>query len=137
MFAKPESGKSVRVTTDWSDLFATSVYRVPIKPIVGTVIESDHYDDPASFRLLTSNTNFPVSVVPLERVTELTYSDGTEAATSQQAEQVDEETWEVQGSKESYIVSRKGTSWHCECKGWQFRQQCKHVNEKKAEVLAR
>jgi|15BtaG_2_1085339.scaffolds.fasta_scaffold124586_1 hypothetical protein len=44
--------------------------------------------------------------------------------------------WEVQGSKTTYTVTQNwnGTSaklgtYSCECKGFQFRKYCKHVNE--------
>lgn len=101
------------------------------------MVESTHFDDPASLRLSTDIPHFPVCVIPLERVVELEFSDGTEAQ-NVESELPDEESWAVAGSKgASYAVTRKGSIWYCECKGWMFRQQCKHVNEKKTEVLNR
>jgi len=141
MFAKPEIGKFVTALTDWADVFATYATYVQAtqsrKTVTGKVIESEHYDDPASFRILTNNAGFPVSIIPLERIVELTYEDGTKAVERSAVTLSDSETWEVPGSNGSYIVSRRGSTWHCECKGWQFRKQCRHVNAKKQEVLDR
>jgi len=139
MFAKPELGSSVKVTTDWSNYFKMFAEHVCINrnqnTIYGTVVESIGKDDPNSFRLLTRNSTFPVSVIELDRVVELSLSDGTELDKRKEVDQVDEETWEVPGTKGSYIVTRKDNKWNCECKGWQFRSQCKHVNEKKQEMI--
>lgn len=141
MFARPEVGKTVTVTTDWSDHYAVFCDYVRIargkKTYTGTVIENTHFDDPASFRLSTDLPHFPVRVIPLTRVVELAYSDGVEVQ-NVESELPDAEEWTVAGSKgKSYTVTRKGSVWHCECMGWQFRQQCKHVNAKKEEVLNR
>ena len=141
MFARPDVGKTVTVTTDWSDHYAGYCETIRItqseKTRTGVVVESTHFDDPASFRITTDIPHFPVAVVPLARVVELEFSDGTEAQTSE-SELPDEESWAVAGSKgASYTVTRRGGIWHCECKGFMFRSQCKHVNEKKQEVLNR
>ncbi len=142
MFTKPEIGKTVTVSTDWSDVFRTHAEYVSItrnkNMTSGKVVASEDHDDPNSFRLLTNNTNYPVSVIPLERVIELDFDDGSKAEVRQEIDLPDEETWQANGSKDSsYIVTRCGNRWTCECKGFQFRQACKHINEKKQEVLDR
>jgi hypothetical protein len=36
--------------------------------------------------------------------------------------------WEVKGSKgKTYKVIQNGPTWTCECRGFQFRRDCKHV----------
>lgn len=142
MFDKPEVGKTVTVVTDWSDLFALHVPHVrannSIQKDIGEVIPSESWDDPKTFRITTGRPEFPASVVPLERVIELSYSDGSETNTIEVEEKEDKETWVMKGSKgSSYLVTRNGDKWSCECPGWNFRGQCKHVNEKKQEVLDR
>ena len=43
-----------------------------------------------------------------------------------------EKTIEVQGSKgKTYKVTKTGPSWKCECRGFQFRQDCKHIQNLK------
>ncbi len=39
---------------------------------------------------------------------------------------------EVKGSKgQKYTVTKTGHSWKCECRGFQFRQDCKHIQNLK------
>jgi hypothetical protein len=41
-------------------------------------------------------------------------------------------TIEVKGSKgNTYKVTNNGTKWKCECRGFQFRQDCKHIQSLK------
>ena len=141
MFARPDVGKTVVVTTDWSDHYAVFCEPVritgSIKTRTGVVVANTHFDDPASFRLSTGIPHFPVCVIPLKRVVELVYSDGVEVQ-NVESELPDEESWAVAGSKgKSYTVTRRGDTWNCECMGWEFRQNCKHVTAKKEEVLNR
>ncbi len=142
MFTRPEVGKVVTVTSDWTDNLTSFATNVRINhgqsTQTGTVVNSDPKDDPASFRMTTGLPYFPVRLISLDKVVSLEYDDGSAADKKVIAEKVDEETWVVEGSKgASYVVTRKGNRWHCECLGWQFRQNCKHVNEKKQEVLNR
>lgn len=141
LFTRPEVGKTVTVVTDWSDHYAVYCDYVSItrnkKTKTGTVVESTHFDDPASFRLTTDIPHFPVCVIPLARVVELEFSDGTEAQ-NVESDAPENEEWAVAGSNgTTYAVTLRGSLWHCECKGWMFRSQCKHVNEKKEEILNR
>ena len=40
----------------------------------------------------------------------------------------DVKTFEVKGSKgNKYKVTQNGSSWSCECRGFQFRRDCKHI----------
>jgi len=44
----------------------------------------------------------------------------------------DKNQWEVTGSKDKkYMVTQNGTSWHCECTGYRFRRDCKHIQNLK------
>ena len=137
MFDKPEIGKLVTVVTDWSD------YITPFTPTgqstkTGTVVPNNDWDDPASFNITTGKTHFPVANIQLHRVISLEYNDGSEAVTLTEAPREDVETWLVSGSKGAeYTVTRNGNAWGCECKGFSFRRACKHINEKKEEVLQR
>ena len=41
-------------------------------------------------------------------------------------------TIEVKGSKgKTYKVTKTGPTWKCECRGFQFRQDCKHIQNLK------
>jgi len=46
-----------------------------------------------------------------------------------------EKTIEVKGSKgATYKVTKTGPSWKCECRGFQFRQDCKHIQNLKIVI---
>ena len=141
MYDRPEVGKSVTVTTDWSDVVETSTPTVRIvygKGVhTGTVLKNNDWNDPASFNITTGRPEFPVANIPLHRVIDIQYVDGTEAAIVDDVDD-DSETWSMSGSKgNEYVVTRRGDTWSCECVGWQYRSQCKHVNACKEEVLSR
>ncbi len=141
MYDGPEIGKIITIVTDWSDVVETSMPSVQAvygqNTITGTVVKNEDFDDPASFNITTGNPHFPIANIALHRVISLKYSEGNDAVT---VDEIDggNEMWIVSGSKgREYVVTRKGNTWSCECKGWEFRSQCKHVNEKKTEVLER
>ena len=141
MYNRPEVGKVVTVVTDWSDTYETSMDYVRIiyskQTKTGTVVANEKYNDPASFNITTGKPQFPVANIPLHRVISLEYSDGAVPETVDAIDD-DSETWTSPGSKgNEYVITRRGNLWSCECVGWQYRSQCKHVNERKAEVLAR
>jgi hypothetical protein len=76
----------------------------------------------------------PVSVIALDKVAELEFLDGTEAAKHEYTPPK-EQTWSVKGSgKNWYTVSVKDERWSCSCPGFGFRQKCKHVDAKKVET---
>lgn len=142
MFKKPDTNKFITVTIDWTDFFKhfskLTQLLSSIDKMTGKVVPSESYDDPNTFRLLTNNTNYPISIIPLSRVTILEYTDGTSPEVRTETEQPDEESWEVVGSKgDIYIVTRRGDTWFCPCKGFGFRANCTHVIEKKQLVLDR
>ena len=138
MFTKPTTGKSVTVKLDFSDYLkfasVTARYANAISTITGRVIDSQEFDDPASFRIQTGDTKIPVAIVPLINVTNLEYVNGDLVQEREEVKpETESESWSVKGSGTNmYTVTRTGSQWHCECKGFSFRAQCKHINEKKA-----
>jgi len=141
MFDRPTIGKVVTVTVDWTDYMATSTPTVQIvygkQILTGTVVESQKHNDAATFNITTGKPTFPVATVPLHRVEVLEYADGAVPATVDSFD-ADGDTWSVPGSNgASYVVTRLGNTWNCECKGFMFRSACKHVNACKEEVLGR
>ncbi len=135
MFSRPEIGKAITVTTDWKEHTQYMVYSTGRQVLTGVVVANSQLDDPNAFSVRTTNENFPVSVIPLARVIQLEYVDGTEATTEEAAQLPDVESWTIDGSKGQYIVTRNENMWACECKGYMFRGSCKHINGKKQELL--
>jgi len=66
--------------------------------------------------------------IPLQRITNIEYSDGRLVPTK--VVKNDTKTWTVQGSRGSqYVVSQSRNSWSCTCPGFQFRKSCRHIKE--------
>lgn len=43
-------------------------------------------------------------------------------------------TYQVKGSKGNmYTVTQRGNVWNCECRGYQFRRDCKHIQNLRKE----
>lgn len=92
-----------------------------INTFKGKVQMRCHYDPPNTIRLFTGNKNFPVSVIRLANIVEVSgkkFSFGS----------ADTQEWKVAGSKGAmYTVTRTGSTYHCTCPGFGFRHHCKHV----------
>ncbi len=134
-FEKPEIGKTLTVRTR-SGYAGESAANVPKSHTMsGKVVSGEHWDEPASFRLYTGNKWHPISVIELKNILDLQYDDGTEGAT-EQVSKVDHRMWEMPNAKKDghYVIIVKGDTWHCECKGWGFRKNCRHVTAAKAEI---
>lgn len=142
MFAKPPVGEIVKVTTDWSDYFEPFCETVRILNSThthnGEVLPSEDHDDPETFRLTTGRTEYPEAVISLHRIKTLEIGPDSVSADAMEVEgpQKQKETWTVDGSKgNKYVVTRNGTNWGCTCPGYGFRRSCRHIKEKKEEVL--
>jgi len=64
---------------------------------------------------------------------------GTEARKYWDSNYSDEpaKTIEVLGSKgQKYNVTKTGPAWKCECRGFQYRQDCKHIQNLKIIIEA-
>ena len=47
-------------------------------------------------------------------------------------ESQDTKSVQVRGSKgQKYTITKTGTTWKCECRGFQFRRDCKHIQNLK------
>ena len=141
MINTPNIGLKIRVTTDWSDLtvgympLPKSIYSVSVKE--GVVIESVSDIDPVgTFRLFTGQSYYPVSIIPLARVTNITYIDSNVSITHEIKEDTTNGSWSVNGSKgDTYTVTKNGSKWSCDCTGFTFRRTCKHISIKQKELL--
>jgi hypothetical protein len=74
---------------------------------------------------LTGDDQWPIRVINLGNVVSMRFESGsgTEVNTAVQ-------TWEVTGSAGNrYLVTRDTSGWSCDCKGFQFRRNCRHITE--------
>lgn len=97
----------------------------------GEIIPNPKWVASDSICLSTDDKFFPFRVIKKSTIVSLdqnTYiSDYTEQAKPQ--------TFKIKGSKgDVYSVTLNQGVWNCDCKGFSFRKDCKHVNESKKEL---
>lgn len=129
-FSMPVVGSQVAITFEFPSyvLVGPKVNKTTISGVVETATK---FTPPDFVRIIT-DFDSPVRIreVPLNRITQIEYADGTQA--EQQAINNETKTWVVEGSRGSrYTVIRNKSSWSCTCPGFQFRRSCKHVQELK------
>lgn len=135
---KPNLGQRLRVTTDWTDLFAKSPSYVARAYVVeGEVVASDPEDPPNTFRLLTSWKHHPISVISYDRVREcIVLSADAPHAIGVSEAKIPEgtRTFLVEGSTgNQYVVTYTGKTFTCTCPAGQMSRSCKHVKQVRAE----
>lgn len=134
-FSKPAIGKHLTVTTYYDMVgYSRNVARTHTKS--GVVVRSEHFDDPHTFRLATGDPRYPISIVPLDHVTDLSYEDGSKGETHKE-KAITVTAWEVKSDSRKggfYTVTRDAGHFSCSCLGFQFRKSCRHIIKIKAEV---
>lgn len=140
-YLKPEPGARVRVTTEpmFPPNVAVGFANLP-SVSEGTVLRSEKWDDPDSFRMTTGKSYPVVSVVTLRRIMSMEYLDGGTALVSA-APVIDVLTRVIKGSvskktgeANEYVVTKANGQYSCTCVGFQFHRTCKHIKQVKAEV---
>lgn len=130
MYATPETGTKVRVTTSRPNYVVgreddVSVYE-------GIVLQPERWLTADQF-VLSGDDHIRIRIISVKNVIDLRNESGNELM---QADEVEEttKTWIVLGSKgKEYTVTRREGKMTCTCPGFQFRKQCRHIVEKSAE----
>lgn len=137
MFQNPKVSSVVTVVTDWADyLRPWGASPLRQNSYTGTVVKSEKYDDPQSFRMTTGDKSFPVRIIPLDRVVSLVYDDGSVGSKSE-VKPVTVTAWEVKSDSRkggTYTVTREGNHFSCTCAGYTFRKTCRHSIAIKSKV---
>lgn len=129
-YSLPDPGCKVAITFEL-DSYVLG-HEGPVATTVTGIVDSATRFTPPNFVRIVTDFDSPVRIreIPLHRVTNITYADGTIA--QQEATKDDIRTWVVEGSKGSkYTVICSRNIWTCTCPGYQFRKSCKHVTELK------
>jgi hypothetical protein len=90
----------------------------------GEVVQSYKWLNDREF-CMTGDKDWPVRVISMDLVEDIQLLKG-------KFKEVDTgvKVFTVKGSKgNSYTVTRNSKGWNCQCPGFQFRRQCKHVSE--------
>lgn len=130
-YAKPAVGSNITVKTSWHDLYKGYASFIPREhTISGVVVKSERHDDVDSFRLATGRSGYPISIISVDRIVDLVYSDGT-VAKKENKPQISVAQWEVKSDSRkggSYIVTLINGHYECNCLGFTYRKFCRHVN---------
>ena len=107
--------------------FANYVHVPEFNEYTGTVIKNHKAIREGQIGLSTDETSFKMRVIDLDRIV------GMED--SLPSPNVMIKTYNIQGSKGNiYTVTQDRSYWDCDCPGFRFRNQCKHVDRFKAEA---
>ena len=107
-------------------------YAFPVEEFntyTGEVIPSPKWVGPDKICIGTGNVRFPLRVIDLDRI----HGQTSEMAP---AEQSLRSSWTVTGSKagQTYLVTRQGLQWSCNCLGFGYRRSCTHINQAKSLI---
>ena len=128
MYKLPLVGQHLRVVTKWKTHFYFAKDQYDYHEYTGTVVPSNKWDAPGTFKLHTGNPQHPDSIIPIDHVHSITSLDGTDVLAGE-AEVSSRARWEIPGSKGSvYVVTKESSRYHCSCPGFQFRRSCKHLS---------
>jgi len=119
----PTVDSEVQVTTRYPEinLFSTEKYKT--NQYRGRVIKSPYAISNTEFAL-AANLPSGHRIINLQNIIELEIISGSSRKITQYAKIVH---LEVPGSKGTYSVTNQTGRWTCTCPGFQFRRQCKHV----------
>lgn len=129
-FSLPDPGSKVAITFELNSYVLG--HEGPVTTTVTGIVDKATRFTPPNFVRIVTDFDSPVRIreIPLHRVTNIKYADGTAAV--QEATNHDTRTWVVEGSRGSkYTVVRSKNIWTCTCPGYQFRKSCRHVTELK------
>lgn len=121
---RPQPGSMIEVEV--TNPFASRM--IPPQPTRtvyrGQVLKSYRWLTDREF-CMEGDAAWPIRVINLGSVVRLDFESGSGDTVDTTAQ-----TWEVTGSRgDRYLVTRDAQGWTCDCKGFQFRKNCRHVSE--------
>ena len=94
----------------------------------GTIIPNPKWVHDDSICLSTGDEFFPMRVIKKSAIVSMDEN----AYISDYTEQAKPQTFKIAGSKgDVYCVTADKGVWTCDCKGFSFRKDCRHVGEAK------
>ncbi len=91
----------------------------------GDIVETPKWVEYDAVCLTTGDSKWPFRIIPRDEI--VTVDDQTVEHVAPVARN---KTWQIQGSKGSvYTVTQDGSRYSCDCPGFQFRKNCRHIVE--------
>jgi SWIM zinc finger len=126
MFAAPEVGSKIRVTTRYRNHYHLTAESEPFVDNVyeGVVLPSWKHDEPYTFNM-TGTRDFPERNISLNKVVDLKILNGKAAKKLEKNLTV--KAFKVESKGKIYLVTKADTKYTCTCIGFQYHRKCKHV----------
>ena len=133
MFAIPQVGSRVRVTTRFNNIFYKTTKTQPFVEYVheGVVLPCWKHDEMYTFNM-TGSKDFPERNIALKNVVNLEILSGGKARLLEKNLEV--KAYKVESKSKVYLVTKTDTKYTCTCIGFQYHRKCKHVTAVHAKV---
>jgi hypothetical protein len=96
----------------------------------GTVLPSPKWFGEDKLCLSTGIAEFPFRIIAKEDIINLSNTKAPEGAL--------QTLWTISGNKgSSYLVTRDGSRWSCNCLGYSYRRKCTHIDTAKADYSSK
>ena len=120
----PNIGSKIRVTVRHRNYsyYDSSEWRN--NTFVGEVVQNDRWVDGSSFCLRTDNPHYPVSIISIKNVVDISIISG---------KMYNVRKFRVKGTNE-YIVTLSGKHFSCECIGFKYHSKCRHITKVKDKL---
>ena len=117
MLKIPSVGSTVSVTIRQRNIYINDNRKWNDITFIGVVIKNAKWVDANSFSLQTNNKEFPISIISMKHVIDISLIKGTMSNIRK---------FKVTGKNE-YIVSMSNNHFSCECVGFKYHGKCRHV----------
>lgn len=121
MLKIPSVGSTVRVTTRFRNPILYINREWDDKTVTGVVVKNAKWVDANSFSLQTGNKEFPISIINLKYVLDISVINGKMSNIRK---------FKVTGTNE-YIVTLANNHFSCECVGFKYHGKCRHITKVK------
>jgi frataxin-like iron-binding protein CyaY len=121
---RPQPGSVIEVELEYAMDRNMIPPRTGRKVYRGEVLKSYRWLTDREF-CMSGDDSWPIRVINLGNVVRMEFESGSGIQLNTQAR-----VWEVTGSGGNrYLVSRDSQGWSCDCRGFQFRRNCRHITE--------
>ena len=114
----PSVGSVVEVTTKYRNIYYYSKDEYEYKSYKGRIVNNERWVSADSFTIETGNPNYPVSVIPIQRVSDIKIIKGFKVSVRK---------FKVKGGHGEYIVTQNSKHFSCTCIGYKYHAKCKHI----------
>lgn len=121
----PAVGSTVEATVRFRNILLSNNAEYNDELYKGVVVKNAKWINADSFSLNTGNPDYPVSIIPINRVINLKVLSG---------KSVNIRKFKVKGDSGDYLVIKADNHYSCDCTGFKYRGKCKHIEKVKVKL---